>query len=472
MDGMDAKHPLVSPAPKRPTRQFRWKVLAWPLASIILLYTLIPNLRARLLSLPCHGSNRVTYEGESISWEPCGEITGHPLECSNLTVPMNHFAPAKSSGAQEEDKVFTIPLIRMRAKNATQNLIINPGGPGGSGVLFVYAIGDELNTILDEGYHILSFDPRGVNGSRPRAECYPDDATRRAHSMPRSGRISDTGEMYAWNKNLARACYDTMGEHAEYSGFLISLSSRLIARSLQMGTVNTPQTAADMNSILDAVGQEDMLYWGFSYGTTLGQTYATMYPERSRRIVIDGVANINDTYSRLDPDQKQFSDTDRVLYGFFDECAKAGPDRCPLAAFGGTADDVWEAVLSRVDALRDEPLSVYVNSTVYGTFDYPNFLTNAIFYSLYSPKKAWPPVAEQLAKFLQGNATDIWMEHGRADVFASIGEANRFVNFNDAKSGPGYWPQGRQDVVDEIERVANGSLFSRIDMTGFFGRQQ
>lgn len=227
-----------------------------------------------------------------------------------------------------------------------------------------------------------------------------------------------------------------------------------------------------MNSILDALGQKDMIYWGFSYGTTLGQTYATMYPERSKRVVIDGVANINDTYSRLDTDQKHLSDSEKVLYGFFDECIKAGPDRCPLASFGGSADDLWEAVLSRVDKLKEEPLNVYVDNNIYGIFDYPNFLTNAIFYSLYTPKKAWVPVAEQLAKFLEGNATDIWMEHGRADVFASIGEANRFVTFNDAKSGPEYWPQGRQDVVDEILRVANRSIFSRMDMTGFFGRQQ
>lgn len=241
---------------------------------------------------------------------------------------------------------------------------------------------------------------------------------------------------------------------------------------LMLDAVNTPQTAADMNSILDALGQEDMIYWGLSYGTTLGQTYATMYPERSKRVVIDGVSNIFDTFKRLDTTQNMLSDSERVLYGFFDECVKAGPDRCALASFGSTAEELWDAVLSRVDELQDEPLSVYVNSTLYGTFDHQNFLTNAIFYSLYAPKKAWVPFAEQLAKFLQGNATDIWMEHGRVDVFATIGEANRFITFNDAKSGPEYWPQDRQSVVDEIKRVATRSIFSRMDLSGFFGRQQ
>lgn len=213
------KRALVPSAYTRQTRQSRWKVLVWSLATLVFIYTLIPSFQVKLRRpVDCHEPTRITYEGESVSWEPCGEITGHALECSNITVPMNHFAPDNSSGADENDKVFTIPLIRMRAKNATQNLIINPGGPGASGVQFVYQIADELNTILDEGYHILSFDPRGVNGSRPKAECYPDEATRRAHSMPRSGRFSDTGAMYAWNKNFARACFDNLGEHAKYSG--------------------------------------------------------------------------------------------------------------------------------------------------------------------------------------------------------------------------------------------------------------
>ncbi|POS72022.1 hypothetical protein DHEL01_v209584 [Diaporthe helianthi] len=359
---------------------------------------------------------RITYEGESVSWERCGEITGHPLECTNVTVPMNHFP----------------------RNNSSQDAINDKAGP--ERVRMVYHQGDEINAILNEGYHILSFDPRGVNGSIPRAECYPDEETKRANSrLHRGGTLADTGDMYAWNKNLA---------------------------------LNTPQTAADMNSILDALGQEEMIFWGFSYGTTLGQTYATMYPERSKRMVIDGVANIFDTYKRLDTEQKVWSDSERVLYGFFDECAKAGPEHCALASFGSTAEELWDAVLSRVDELKEEPLSVYVNSSLYGTFDYQKFLTNAIFSSLYAPKRAWVPTAKQLANFLQGNATDIWMERGRSDVFASIGEADRFVMFNDAKSGPEYWPQDRQSVVDEIVRVTNRSIFSKMDMSGFFGRQQ
>lgn len=215
---MDVKRPSASMTYTRQTRHSRWKILAGPLASLLLLYTFLPHCRIRLWPIRRHGLPLVTYEGESVSWERCGEITGHPLECSNLTVPMDHFAPDISSGTNGNHQTFVNPLMRLRGKNATQNVIINPGGPGGSGLAFIDEIGQAINTILGEGYHVLSFDPRGVGGSVPKAQCYPDEALRRAQARPRYAELSRSGEMYAWNKNLARACYDTMGEHAKYSG--------------------------------------------------------------------------------------------------------------------------------------------------------------------------------------------------------------------------------------------------------------
>ena len=77
------------------------------------------------------------------------------------------------------------------------------------------------------------------------------------------------------------------------------------------------------------LGQENMAYWGFSYGSLLGQTYAALYPERSSRVIIDGVVDVFEWYESplLTSD---FTDSQRVLDGFFDECVKAGP-RCALS---------------------------------------------------------------------------------------------------------------------------------------------
>ncbi|KUI70887.1 hypothetical protein VM1G_06414 [Cytospora mali] len=447
---MDKKQAAPSPHLTQPNRRITIAGIALPLA-IILLFSFL-RFQSSVRRQPVQRQEQSHYEGELITWVPCGEAAGHPLECSKITVPMDHFAPQNLTRAVEHGHIFTIPLIRMRSKNATESIFINPGGPGGSGVGFLYHIGEELNAIIGEGYHILSFDPRGVNGSSPKAECYPDEQTRRTLSRLRTGRLEDSGEIYSWTKNFVQACYDTMGEHAKY--------------------INTPQTAADMNYILDSIGQKDMIYWGFSYGTLLGQTYATMYPERSKRIIIDGVGNLNNWYGRLDHEQEWCTDTENVLQGFFDECMKAGSDNCPLAAFGSTGGELWDAVFSFLDKLKDEPLSVYVNNTIYGLFDYTKVLRDGIFAFMYSPQKQWYFAADSLAKLLQGNATDAFMVYGRGDAFSAIREASQIVMFNDGKTGPAYWSQGRQELLDEIVPLANYSVFSMIDVPNFFGRQQ
>lgn len=99
--------------------------------------------------------------------------------------------------------------------------------------------------MVGDGFHLLSLDPRGVNKSRPAARCYPNKAVRRRKFRPSDpDPYSRSKERLAWTKNYVQACADNMGEHGRY--------------------INTPQTAADMNSILDAVGQHEMLFWGFS----------------------------------------------------------------------------------------------------------------------------------------------------------------------------------------------------------------
>lgn len=111
------------------------------------------------------------YAGENVAWGPCEHcehIEGHILECSNVDVPMDQF-DAVNSG----DKLFNIPLIRLRGNDNAQNLLLNPGGPGDSGVEFLVEHGKPLQSVVGDGFHLVSFDPRGVGGSQPAASCYP-----------------------------------------------------------------------------------------------------------------------------------------------------------------------------------------------------------------------------------------------------------------------------------------------------------
>jgi pimeloyl-ACP methyl ester carboxylesterase len=283
------------------------------------------------------------------------------------------------------------------------------------------------------------------------ASCYPDNESRRSLSSVREVKVvEDSAEIYAWAQNFVKACPDTTGEHGSY--------------------INTPQTAADMNSIIDAVGQKDMVYWGFSYGTILGQTYATLFPERSERVIIDGVANNFDWFDGL-LDSEQFADTENVLLGFFDECIKAGKN-CALSSLADTKEELRDKVLSFADGL-EEPLSVYVNNSVWGTLTREAIIETALFPALYKPAN-WYVLADRLAKLLQGNATEAFLAYGRSGPFDGMleGDSNVYVRFNDGLTGPEHWPEDRETMVDLLLPLANTSLFGFSGIGSYYGQQQ
>lgn len=160
----------------RSTVRRRWKeIILSTLATGLLLNWLLHQ-----TPLPgrhhCHSKpdSPNQYAGEHITWTPCGDVSGKTVECSEINVPMDQFNETNSG-----NKTFSIPLIRLRGENATQNLLLNPGGPGGSGIEFIYRRGKQLSDIVGEGFHLLSFDPRGINGSKPLASCYPTTEARR-----------------------------------------------------------------------------------------------------------------------------------------------------------------------------------------------------------------------------------------------------------------------------------------------------
>ncbi|TVY81281.1 putative hydrolase [Lachnellula suecica] len=384
-----------------------------------------------------------------LKWEGCGELNNHTLECSRLDVPMDHFS--KSS-----NKTFSIPVVRMLGKNVTgdNHILLNPGGPGGSGVDFLKRGGEKINKIVGEGFHLLSFDPRGVGGSIPQAICYLSDA-QRAQSFANTpwDLEFEAGEMYTKAENKAKACQDTMGEYGLY--------------------VNTPQTASDMNSILDAIVQEKMYYWGFSYGTTLGQTYAQMFPERVHRLIIDGVTNLDEWYNSF-YFQESLSDTDRIFFGFVDECFKA-KDACPMNSIKGQSFKSSADLKSYIDDflknLEEEPIPVYVNNTNYGSVTRRKLAANGIFSSLYRPSPAWPFLAEALASLLNGNNTPAYNAYSDNWVAAVLGdETNTFVVANDnLKSGAMAPAHGIKQIQNySMARPVVSNLVSKYDGSDLF----
>ncbi|KAJ5181837.1 hypothetical protein N7449_011984 [Penicillium cf. viridicatum] len=402
--------------------------LIWTLFALLVLcnhYNLHPR------SYPWDSPKTLKYSGEHITWEPCGDLYSRPLECSSIEVPIDQFA-AEKPNPETDLKGFTIPLIRLRSANATQNLLLGPGGPGVSGFEFLYRRGEQLKTILGESFHLLILDPRGVNKSHIRAR----DA------------VADSPEIYAWVQNFAKACTETMGDYAPY--------------------INTLQTAADMNSILDAVGQADMIYWGFSYGTLLGQTYAGLFPERSKRVVIDGVLNQFEWYEGVGL-AEDLTDTENVFDGFFDECMKADAGSCALASLATSKEELREKVLSSLDQLRHQPLDVYINNTVYGILTYEEVWYNGVFTALYKPP-LWSSLAQNLYSLLQGNATPAFLAYNTA--VERTDESPSFVELNDGRTGPLHWPQGKDPLLAQIIPWLNQSLFRPAFLPIYYQKQQ
>jgi pimeloyl-ACP methyl ester carboxylesterase len=388
----------------------------------------------------------LVYAGEHIPWHPCGALHDTPLECSSIQVPMDHFNPTPRY------QTFTIPLIRMRGgTNASKNLLLNPGGPGGSGFDFLYRRGELLQTLVGDGFHLLSFDPRGVNSSTPSASCYHDAETRRTRSsVPFRNVEADSPEVFAWADNFVRACPDTMREYAAY--------------------INTPQTAADMNSILDAVGQAEMFYWGFSYGSLLGQTYASLFPERSARVVIDGVVDQFEWYQGV-YEAESLVDADAVLEGFFDACV-AEKKKCSLSALGASTDEVRETVLAYMSKFQEQPLSVYIDENTYGLLHFEQVWYDGVLPAMLKPA-TWAGLADALYSLIQGNATDAFLAYGGEGMAWDLAnEAYEVVTLNDGLTGPEHWPQDRQSILDELLPLRNQSRFSAAHSKIYYMKQK
>ena len=243
-----------------------------------------------LVNVPASGAGVAAAVGApSLSWAECSapELAYSGLECSTLAVPLDYANP---SGA-------TIKLaLTRKLHTATYKgvLLVNPGGPGGSG-LTLPSLSDYVPGNVGASYDWIGFDPRGVGASRPSLHC-----TRtyfgydRPSYLPR--RPSIRRFWLSKNRRYSAACADTPAERV------------LLAH------LTTLDTVRDMDAIREALGAEEISYYGFSYGTYLGQVYTTRYPSRVGRFVLDGVVNPARVWYAANLDQDRAFDANMDVY--------------------------------------------------------------------------------------------------------------------------------------------------------------
>ncbi|KAF8533063.1 TAP-like protein-domain-containing protein [Trichophaea hybrida] len=323
-------------------------------------------------------------------WHPCFDA----LECARLQVPLDWTNPS-------DPRTVAIALAKVPAAVPETDpswlgpVLINPGGPGGSGVELALLLGTAIQTVVGRTHSVIGFDPRGVNNTTPATTCFPSDTARvlwalRGRVIGSSAGHQDVGIEFARAKSLGSVCEEVInaGGGAAFAG--------------------TPNVARDMLAIVDAswksVGKEKekrgLRYWGFSYGTVLGQTFASMFPDRVERMVLDGVVDLDDYYSG--GWLRNLQDSDHVIESFYTYCSSSSA--CDLTA--ATPGLVARRIKKLIFKLHAEPIPVY------GDLAAPDYITESdvrtiIFLSLYFPIQAFPIVASVLASLEAGDAAPI-----------------------------------------------------------------
>ncbi|KAI0346284.1 alpha/beta-hydrolase [Trametopsis cervina] len=339
----------------------------------------------------------VSSTSTGLKWKTCeGD-----KECARFEVPLDYLAE------DIDGPKATIALLRIPARVPATHpsyggpILFNPGGPGGSGVVFVSLVGNALQQVVGEQFDIVGFDPRGVGKTLPALRVFEDAAEGVAW------RMKDLAAPL-WN-TTSDAMYQLYARTKVYNAIQAERGGHVTAYA------STASVARDMLEINKAHGRDKLQYWGFSYGSVLGATFAAMFPNNVGRLIIDGVVNTRNYYETKWNDN--LIDTDAEMSLYFQECVDAGQERCGL--WEPSADKVEARYNKILSNLKRRPLAVPVNTTQftsadYGIVDY-TLVKAAVFtylYSPYTPIPGAPNLASQLSFALgeveKGNGAAFW----------------------------------------------------------------
>jgi len=306
------------------------------------------------------------YYGQILDWSSCGD----DLQCATATAPLDWDAPAGDS--------IDLALVRQQATSGTAlgSLLVNPGGPGGSGYNLIHdSVDFATSETLQESFDIVGFDPRGVNLSTP-VDCYDDPSELDSYifDIIPGERGSDAwlAESEQLSAQFGAACLEHTGE--------------------LLGNVDTISAARDLDLLRAVLGDEKLNYLGYSYGTELGGVYADLYPEKTGRLVFDGA--VDPTASNFDVSLTQAKGFESALRAFLADCSSI--DGCP---FRGSVDESMETVRALLDSLDVSPLR---NSD--GRDLGANSMFTAIILPLYSASN-WPTLSSVFASAMSGDAS-------------------------------------------------------------------
>lgn len=322
------------------------------------------------------------YYTQEVVWEPCEE----DFLCASVEVPMDYSDPGGSSIGLEV-------ILAESGGTPEGTILLNPGGPGGSGYDTVLESLEGVTTDRLRGsFNVLGFDPRGVGRSTP-VDCLSDAELdeARAETIDPS---TDAGfeEARESARTYAEQC-------AKESGDLL-------------GFVDTESAARDMD-ILRAVANDPKLnYLGFSYGTFLGATYAELFPENVGRMVLDGGIDPSASNEEITLGQARAFET--AIRSYVEDCQSS--TNCPL---DGSVDDGVQTIRDLISSVEASPLTAADGRLVNASTFVSGFIL-----PLYNDAN-WPALTQALSSALRGDPTTMLM---LADLGAERNEDGTYAS--------------------------------------------
>ena len=355
------------------------------------------------------GTNGTTTAGHpakapAISWSACDNprLRAAKAQCGLLSVPLDHARPA---GTKIQIAVSRIKATAAPAKRQGP-LLLNPGGPGGSGLTLPLYLAATLPKDVAASYDLVGFDPRGVGASKPALSCDKNlNAGPRPDYVPAAATAaaplgSNETAWLARSKAYADACAK--------------------AAPTLLPHLTTVETVKDMDVLRQALGAAKINYYGFSYGTYLGQVYATMFPDRVRRLVFDGNVDPSNVWYNAQLDQ------DKAFEGAMHEFFTWVAAHDEVYGLGATAADVLSTYHATQDKLRAKAVGKV------GPAEWTDVFLPAGY-----AQSLWPDIAGAFARWQRGETkpvADLW------DDAAEVGDDNGFAMYAGVQCVDAVWP--------------------------------
>jgi pimeloyl-ACP methyl ester carboxylesterase len=251
----------------------------------------------------------------ALRWDTCGD----ELDRGTLTVPLDHDDPSRGT--------IELAVVRRPADDPSRRigtLLVNPGGPGFGGTMLAELAESIYSDALLERFDIVGWDPRGTGGSDPAVDCIDDYDPYFAVGDITPDTAAERAELVDAARSFAEACAQRSGQLLPY--------------------VSTNASARDMDLLRQALGEDQISYFGFSYGSELGATWATLFPATVRAAVLDGAADPD-----ADPTEgliQQLAGFEATLATFLADCS-ANPD-CAFHS-DGDAEGAFDALMAELD---------------------------------------------------------------------------------------------------------------------------